>query len=403
MSALEARLLSPIADFPLVRRVLEALLAARCRRHLARLDRFPAVRAQLRTLLNLIHQARATPFGHDHDFNRIRCIADYQRLVPLHERTVWYRLTSDRELVDPERQTPLLVDQLDRPLRLTPELIQAHRRAIRTAFALALRAQPRVRLLDGRILWLGDDTRLLFSGAYTAQQLVQARFPLTIHHVVEDASAGDPATLARQWLDRPLTAIVGSAKRLDALLQQACHQRGESSLRRLWPQLRVLVRLRTDALTAALPAEAEGIQTIDLLTYPEAPLGVSDPSYPQMRLLVEHGVFFEFVPLDQADELHPPRWVLDQVQPETAYEVVLTAPAGIWARRTGLVVTFDQLEPPLFRILTEPATSAARRLPLPSRTEPLRPADSTPPKPVPLPNRLHRPDSGVSVSRLLLL
>lgn len=364
MSALEARLLSRIADFPLVRRVLESLLAARCRRHLARLDLVQAARSQLRALLHLVRQARATPFGRDHDFRRVRTLGDFRRLVPLRGAAELARQYGGEGQAWPSLGDPVAAAASGRPVRLSPDLMRAHRRAIRTGLAVALRARPRTRLLDGRLLWLGDDTRVLDHGRYTPRELVQTCFPLTIHHAV-DLAEGDVEELAGRYAHESLTCLIGSAARLAAFVEQARRVRGEERLTRIWPRLGVMLVLRREpGDLAALPTD-ERVCVAELLARPEAPLAVFDDRHGGLRLLVEHGVFFEFVPLRHASEPHPPRLSLDEVEVGVPYEVALTSPAGLWAQRSGLVVCFDQLEPPLIRVLRAAVRADERVVPVP--------------------------------------
>src|SRR5262245_34162717 len=66
----------------LARGLADALLRRRARRRLLTLDSASS-RAQVHALLGLIHQARGTRFGQEHDFRRIRTSEDFRRLVPL--------------------------------------------------------------------------------------------------------------------------------------------------------------------------------------------------------------------------------------------------------------------------------------------------------------------------------
>src|SRR5262249_13511098 len=76
-------LFQKVAATRLVRRVVDTVLRGRARRRVAELDHESAARSQVRTLLGLVHRAQATRFGQDHDFQRIRTVGDFQRLVPL--------------------------------------------------------------------------------------------------------------------------------------------------------------------------------------------------------------------------------------------------------------------------------------------------------------------------------
>src|SRR5262245_51186380 len=99
------------------RRVAEALFRVFCRRQRVHFDRLDSTRCQARILQGLLNQARSTPFGRQHDFCRIRTLADFRRLVPLGAGV----------------RGTLLEKALD----------AAHRAALRTALALAADALPR--------------------------------------------------------------------------------------------------------------------------------------------------------------------------------------------------------------------------------------------------------------------
>src|SRR5919202_8157 len=71
---------------------------------------------------------------------------------------------------------------------------------------------------------------------------------------------------------------------------------------------------------------------------PEGPVTVEDPRHGLPRLLFDHGVFFEFVPADEAHRPAPARHTLAEAEPGVPYELVVSSPAGWWACRTGQVV-----------------------------------------------------------------
>jgi hypothetical protein len=103
----------------------------------------------------------------------------------------------------------------------------------------------------------------------------------------------------------------------------------------------------------------------ELLQQPGATVAVADPRLGGWRLLADHGAYFEFVPVDQAEHLRPPRLSVGEVRRHVPYEVAITSPAGWWACRSGLVVAFDRLAPPMIRVLecsTAPGTAGPARL-----------------------------------------
>src|SRR5262249_40952030 len=123
------------------RRLLEGGLRVLGLRHIRALEAQDADRVQVRYLRGLLHAARRTPFGLEHDFSRIRTVADFHRLVPPRSRSELQRCPA----------CPLL-----RPLWLA-----GWRSTVRTLLGWTVQARPGCRLLQGECVVLaGSDAPL---------------------------------------------------------------------------------------------------------------------------------------------------------------------------------------------------------------------------------------------------
>jgi hypothetical protein len=294
----------------LARQTAEAIFRTRCRQNLARLDRIEAPRHQLRTLLGLLHQAYRTPFGRDHDFCRIRTIDDFQRLVPL-------RTSNElRRFLNPP---------------VAPLADAARMAAVSTALAIAARERPRARLFDGSFVLLGDDIALPDDPGRVLPPLVR------------------PFANVRGRV----TCLIGSADRLSRYLDVCRPDDRVTPAALLFTpssgisSQRLTARLSPDVLVLELAFRAEGA------------VAVADPRLGYSRLLTDHGVFFEFIPASARNSASPPRLTLDQVENQTIYELVMTAPGGWWACRTGAGVCFEQRSAALVRFAPLPAITQA--------------------------------------------
>jgi hypothetical protein len=372
---LREHLLNALAGARLVRPLLEVVFRARGRALLDRLDRGPADRAQLRTLLGLVHQAQKTRFGRVHDFRRIRTVADFRRLVPLTTAEELWRGYWQPALPNlggttwPSLQAPLTV--APGPfLPLSPALQAAARAAWRTALALVAHARPRARLLSGQVVHLTD------------HPAGREHLPHLLRPCAQ--TGGTPEALyalAAAAAHADVTGILGPARLVVAFLDQVRKLRGEERLEAIWPRLTAVLYERrapdcpADELRGALGPE---VLPLEVLLRPEGPIAVVDVRQGEggLRLLCEHGAYFEFVPAGQPGG---PRLGLDEVQPGVAYELALTTPAGLWACRIGLTVCFSRLSPPTLRVL--PAGAAVRGAASPPLAG--RPSEARPPAPRP--------------------
>jgi hypothetical protein len=346
LSARWKSLLELVAHTRPVRRALEGLFRVHGYRLLNRLDQPPG-RAQLRTLLGLVHRAQKTRFGRDHDFRRIRTAADFRRLVPVRTPAELCRAYGPPAFPNLAGVTwPERSQAEERPhIFFSPALQAAHRSALRTAFALVGEARPQARLMSGRLLW-------------TAEQLsemgLRDRLPLALRPYTQPLapSQHDPAVLAAP----DVTCLGGPVEALLSLLEQVKRRHGSTRIEQAWPDLTAILYTRRSSLSspiARLRAEAGEVLLLEMLLRPEGPVAVEDPRLGGLRLLVDHGVYFEFIPAGGvrsplgADAR--PRLGLDEVQPAVPYELVLTSCAGVWACPSGLTVCFERTDPPIIR------------------------------------------------------
>jgi hypothetical protein len=276
-----------------LRRLAGLLLRSFSRRVLSRFDLEDPTRAQTRLLLGLLHQARQTPFGREHDFARMRTPEDFRRLVPLSRPSAPVHGGTDA----------------------------AHRAAWRVALALALQAGARLPLAPGSFAVLNEPV----DGPGRLPYLI-APFASVLPGPDVVCLAGSVAQLLNcASADKPeARSLASGMPNLALVLYQA--EAGDS----------------VEALRAAVTENTVLLETAVLF---DTPIAVQDPRCGGLRLLADHGTWFEFVPLDQVHGDRPERLSLDQVKAGIPYELVITRSPGLWACRTGQVLCFERLEP----------------------------------------------------------
>jgi hypothetical protein len=298
-------------------------------------------------LLGLVHRALATRFGRDHDFRRIRTIGDYRRLVPLYSRAELWRE---------------YWQQADRACSVSEghSLSACHRSALGTALALAAHIRPRTRLLSGALLYLTDDG----PSSRTEPSVLGERLP----SLIRPYTVAGVEIEAERFAHLPVTGLIGPAERLLLLLEQIKQVRGKRCVRDIWPQLSAIVYTRrpSDGPATWLRAEVgNDVRLVEMVGRAEGPIAVEEPRHGLFRLLFDHGVYFEFVPPDQADEPRCPRLGIEDIELGVPYELVLTSPAGLWACRIGRTVCLEHRHPPLVRFvetaIRKPTAAEVRR------------------------------------------
>jgi hypothetical protein len=389
-----------LADTRLARTVVDSIFRGVARRRMAELDQQAVARSQNRILLGLVHRAQTTRFGRDHDFPRIRTIGDFQRLVPLRTpaelwREYWQPAFPNLAGATWPGPIPYLAISSGQAngqfpyIPVSPDLWAAQQTAALTALAFVMHARPRSRLCSGRLCLLGGGTTitpLRENGQVDRLESLAIReLPAVLRPYADtpprsDSSEDDALdsrffqTLAERSTRLPITCIAGTVDRVLRFVTHIKRATGHDRLADLWPSLAAVLYARgavePDRARLESAIASPGVLCLEMYFRPEGAIAIEDPHRGHLRLLPDHGVYFEFVPVDQVGKPRPARYSAAEVKLGVPYALALSSPAGIWACLVGTVVRFEQRDPPLLRLVESrvPSQPAAPREPTPLPT-----------------------------------
>ncbi len=349
-------------------------LDAWARHTLARFDAACAepVRSQFRVLRNLLHRARATEWGRRFRFEEIRDVESFRRRVPVtpYEQAApdWHRaFAGERDIAWPGHIRFFAMSSGttagNKYIPVSPDAIRANRRAGSLLFAHLVRVLGPAALTAGKFFYLGGSTSLKPRG----QCFTGDASGIATRHTPWYARRRllpDPEIAAIVDWEEKIRAIVQRYPEHDVRVLSACpswaavlfrelEARTGRSPRQVWPGLRVFVSFgmafepyRNTFRQALGPA----LQIIDTYSSSEAGMtGIQEEDRGPLRLLVDNGVFYEFIPAESAMDDNPPRLHIGEVQPGKDYALLLSTNAGIWAYPLGDLVRFETLAPPRIR------------------------------------------------------
>jgi hypothetical protein len=386
--------LERLAGAPLARRITGAWMRRFARRRAAKLDQVAAGPIQERMLLRLVRHARETHFGREHGFGRVRSVADYQQRVPLRTyedfwRDWWKAAFPVLGGVTWPGHIPYVAlssgttSGTTKYIPVSQAMLASNRRGALTTLALFLAAHPDVDLFSGRLFMLGGSTSLEDLTSRVGPK------PGTSAHVLGPAHrrvlAGDlsgivareiPAVLrpyafpplhlalltdwdeklrllAAQGANLPVTMISGVPSWLLALFDRLRRATGRQHVAEVWPQLRLIVHGGTGFEPyRKLFRDIVGSPSVHFVEcYPasEGYVATEDPGTELLRLIPDHGVFFEFVPAGELSAARPTRHTAADLELGVQYAVVMTTSAGLWSYVLGDTVNFERRRPPLLR------------------------------------------------------
>ena len=366
--------LARVVSAPPVRLAVNRGFHAYARRRVAALAAADPAEVQRRALLGLVRKARSTRFGRDHGFGSIRSVEDFQGRVPLRSyEALWDAYLKDHyprfdNLTWPGRIPYLALTSgttqgATKYIPVSREMVASNRKAAQTMVAYHLAARPDSKLFRGRIFLLGGSTDLEcpaegvrqgdlsgIAAAEAGKLLRPYTFP-PLHLALESDWDRKLSLLATRSARERISLIGGVPSWLLALFGRLKELTGKATIAEVWPSLEVVVHggVKFDPYREAF-AEALGDPTIRLQeTYPcsEGFVAFGDPATGLLRLVFDHGIFFEFVPVDELGSDRPTRHWLGDVRPGVNYAIVASTCAGLWGHIIGDTVRFESTAPPL--------------------------------------------------------
>jgi hypothetical protein len=351
------------------------LLRAYARRRRAQLAANDAAGRQREQLLRLVWRAAETPFGRAHGFGDIRTVTDFQSRVPLRRyedfwRDWWQPQFPRLANVTWPGAIPFFAvssgttSGASKYIPISAAMLRANRRAARDVLVHHVTHRPRSRVLGGKTFLLGGSTDLkreapgIFSGdisgiaAGSAPPWARAlTFPPATVALMRDWDAKVAACIEGVGMV-DIRCIAGTPSWLLILFDRHAAARGTSCVARaLYPNLELIVhggvnfapyRRRFGAFLAGSDAELREV-------YPasEGFIAVADEEPTDgLRLIVDNGLFFEFVPLEELDAPSPRRLWLSDIEIGVDYAILVTSCAGLWAYLLGDTVRFVSRRPP---------------------------------------------------------
>jgi GH3 auxin-responsive promoter len=367
-------LLSLFTSAPPIRQAANAGFKILARRRVAALERADPAAEQRSQLRSLLKTAKDTRFGRDHGFASLQSVEDFQRAVPLRTyENLWNDYLKDRYPVFDNLTWPSRIPYLaltsgttlggTKYIPVSAEMVESNVKASKTMVAYHFDARPDSMLFRGKIFFLGGSTDLekpaddVWEGdlsGIAANEVGPLLRPYTfppLDLAMEPNWDRKLQLLAERSLGEPITLIGGVPSWLLLLFEKLKELSGKSTIAEIWPGLEVVVHggVKFDPYRASF-AEALGNPAIRLQeTYPcsEGFIAFGDPRTKHLRLVFDHGIFHEFVPVNELDSPNPTRHWLGDVQLGVNYAIVVSTCAGMWAHLIGDTVRFESLSPPL--------------------------------------------------------
>lgn len=347
-------------------------LLGRLQKHARYIDYADAV--QQGELVRLIEKASLTRIGRKYDFSSIRTYRQFASTVPLYSyedlRPQIMRMingakdelwpgrcmnfaqssgTSDgRSKYIPLTQASLhwnhyqgSSDVVSHYLNLNPEshIFSGKAFILGGSFATRLQVPPGVRV--------GDLSANLIENMNPLANLV--RIPSRQVALMENWSEKLPL-LVEGSLKQDVTNLSGVPSWFLTVLREVLKRTGKSCIHEVWPNLEVFfhggIAFEPYRQQYEEICDMNKMHFLDTYNASEGFFAVqSDWESEAMLLLLDTGVFYEFLPVEESDSEMPEVYPIWEIEAGRTYELIITAANGLWRYRLGDTVTIEQLNP----------------------------------------------------------
>jgi hypothetical protein len=150
-----------------------------------------------------------------------------------------------------------------------------------------------------------------------------------------------------------VTSLSGVPTWTIILLQKILEQKGKSNILEIWPNLEVFVHGAVSftpyrsIFQSLIPSP--NMRYLETYNASEGFFGIQDqPGSQEMLLMLDYGIFYEFVPIDELEKANPKSISLESVEVGKNYAMVISTNAGLWRYLIGDTIRFTSVNP--FRI-----------------------------------------------------
>ncbi len=330
---------------------------------------------QERVFWQLLREAKHTVWGKQYDYASITSIAEYQRRVPIQPYEQFYSyiervLRGERDVLWPGvtkwfSKSSGTTNAQSKYIPMPPSSIQdCHYKSGKDMLAVYLHNRPNSRLFAGKSLSVGGSHEISqFSGharygdlsAVLIQNMPRFyegyRTPSRKVALMGEWEAKIKA-MARETMRENVTMLAGvptwTVVLIHKILEIAGKQPGQ--LHEVWPDLELFIH----GAVSFTPYRAQFAQLIPhprmqyMETY-NASEGFFalqyEPDKTDLLLMLDYGIFYEFVPLEEVGKPDAKALLLHEVEIGKNYALVISTNGGLWRYLIGDTVRFTQKSP----------------------------------------------------------
>jgi len=330
------------------------------------------IAAQREVLQDLVTSAQYTDFGRKYGFDQLFTLRDFKQRVPVHEyddikpwiekmmqgeeHLLWHTpiqwfAKSSGTTADKSKFIPVSEESLN----------DGHYKAAKDVLTLYYHNFPASELLTGKGLVIGGSHSVnkineeIQFGDLSA--VLMQNSPIWSHWIrtpelsiaLMDEWESKVEKLAESTIHENVTSISGVPTWTLVLFRRILELTGKNCIADVWPNLELYLH----GGVSFVPYREQfariigkNINYLEMYNASEGFFAAQDqPGEEGMLLFCDHGIFYEFMPLEEYGKPFPQTIGLQDVQPGVHYAPVITTNGGLWRYIVGDTIQFTTIAP----------------------------------------------------------
>lgn len=355
--------------------ILNSLISLVNTRRLSQIDNFKSNPGQVQNeqLHRIIKSAKDTYLGKLHDFAGIKNyetfaeripVSDYEGLKPYVERMK----KGEKNLLWPGEikwfaKSSGTTSSKSKFIPVSKESLEdCHFRGGKDVLALYIENKPESDMFSGKCLTLGGSHQInnfsndSYYGDLSA--ILIENLPFWTHFM---RTPDQSIALMDEWeaklekitettLVENVTSLAGVPSWFLVLIKHLLKKSGKNNLLDIWPNLELFIHgginftPYRNQYKELIPSNK--MNYLETYNASEGFFAIQDDlTIQSMLLMLDYGIFYEFVPLSELGKPHPKALTIEQVETGKDYALVITTNGGIWRYLIGDTVRFETTFP----------------------------------------------------------
>jgi hypothetical protein len=161
--------------------------------------------------------------------------------------------------------------------------------------------------------------------------------------------------IANETLNDNVTSIAGVPSWNLVMIKHLLDKTGKSNLLELWPNLELFIHGGVsfspykEQFQRLIPSE--NMHYLEAYNASEGFFAIQDdPSRDDMLLMLDYGIFYEFIPVEELGKNSPVALTINQIEIGRNYAIVISTNSGLWRYLIGDTVIFTSTNPHKIKI-----------------------------------------------------